>query len=293
MNKIKKLIPTILLSSIFFNASINILAMDDITTSSSSVDEINKLYESSIFNPGNLYNIICINSKNGFNTQIMPFMYRQKVSILYEANRMINAHIEDLNNPDLIKQSKVQYNSPLEYRGDYPFETVMNALTVNLERSGEFNSFAKSIILYRLAEYLELMPVIKVIVYDEYEHGKNVPRYEAVMLYDSGVANPYSASQCIFNPITFDNSRSEFWKKMLKNPKTFNMKEHFLLIPPPNSDKRPLILNINPDFKSDPQFLGLNISRKIRKGIELEKDNDFSFNEVSSELIEEIGKSKC
>ena len=61
MNKIKKLIPMMLLSSIFIDGSINLLAMDDIASSFSSkvysAEEINQLYNSSIFNPGNLYNL--------------------------------------------------------------------------------------------------------------------------------------------------------------------------------------------------------------------------------------------
>lgn len=302
MNKIKKLIPMMLLSSIFIDGSINLLAMDDIASSFSSrvysAEEINQLYNGSIFNPGNLYNIICINSNDNFHLQTKPIFLYQKISMLAEANRMIDARIEELNNPKLIEKGEIQFEDPIEYRGDYTFESIMNALTVNLERSGEFNSFAKAIILYRLVEYLELKPIIKVIVYDEYKNGHDVPHYEAVMLFDNGESYPYVASKCMFNPIPYDGKdKNSVWDKMKSNPKQYNMKEYYLAIPAPNSNERPLIFEINPESNYPPLFSQSQSSGllfAIRKGnLTLEKlkeNKNFLCSEIDSELVEKIGK---
>ena len=321
MNKTKKLIPMILLSSMFVNMPINILAMNDIMTSSnqqfSSADEINKCYNDSIFytetlcdailNLMNKFFIKKIISKKALSSYVIGLSsYVKKLSLYFKglslhtkelklhtkelilkiANKMIDAHSE------LIEQGKVKYQSPLKYSGKYSFETIMNALTVNLERTGEFNSFAKSIILYRLAEYLELQPVIKVIVYyNDNDKVKEFPYYEAVMLFNNGELSPYIISKCMFNPIPFDGKESPLWKEMLKKPKNFNMKEYFLAIPAPNSNECPLTFD-----NSDAQHLDLDISSliRLRQGrLNLsELKQNHVCNELSDELIEEIGTSE-
>jgi len=228
MNKIKKLIPVILLSSLFTSVPSSVLAMMDTEASSNSTvlstDEVSERYKSCKFNSANLYDQICkrlniTKNKDGLEQN-------DKVRIIREANKIIDDHVKNCHGIDLLK---------FKDNGGLNFEAIMRGSIINLENTGEFNSFAKSFILYLLAEHIGFEALIKIVSYDDYnaKSDKIDKHYVAVVLF-----GPYfgSAQNCIFNPIAFDTKKNEFWKDIiLNNPKKHNVKEYYLAIPHPTN----------------------------------------------------------
>ena len=233
MSKIKKLISIILFSSLFANAPSSVIAMDEETPSNSmvlSIDEVNKYYENSRFNPVNLYKQIC--GKLNITKNKSDLTTGDKVRIIKEANKIIDEYVKNC-------LKSYHESSTVKFaESDKPnFETIMHNTIINFEKTGVFNSFAKSFILYLLSEYITFGAIIKVISYDEYnaKNDKTEKSYEAVILFSSN--NCFgSAKDCIFNPIPFDTRNNDIWKKMILYPAKFNMEEYYLCVPYPNSE---------------------------------------------------------
>lgn len=225
MSKIKKLIPIMLLSSIFVNGFKNILAMDDIASSFSSkvysADEINKLYENSQFSAQNLYNKIC-EELWGMTKDNNNLNHTERMTIINKAIEIIDEYISKCK--VCIAEDPIKFN-PCKLN----FETTMHAFIVNLERTGEFNSFAKAFILYLLSEHMGDNGLVKVIKYDENKY--NGSKYEAVFLFDcQNNEKSRSAEGCEYGPIPSDE-KEELWKKILEERNSYDLKEYYLLIP--------------------------------------------------------------